>query len=77
MSQKLDMKTKRELAKIGMTAGLGIAVATAPFLKRSRTIKNLHTGAGLILTGFAIWHQSLYRPAGKKQKKKLPSPENG
>lgn len=49
MSAKIDREIKREFAKIGMTAPLGVAVLTAPLLKRNRRLKNLHTGAGLAL----------------------------
>lgn len=62
MPEKLDRETKKEIAKIGMTASLGITVLTAPFLKRNRLMKNLHTGAGVALVAFSLWHQFLYQP---------------
>ncbi len=71
----LDLETKKEIAKIAMTASLGVAVITAPFLKgnRSRTLKNIHTGAGALLAGAALWHHFLYQPEKrvKKQQKAL------
>ncbi len=67
MPEKIDLETKKEIAKIGMTATLGVTVITAPFLKGSKTAKNIHTGAGALLVGFALWHHFLYRPDTKKQ----------
>ncbi len=61
-AKKPDIELRKELAKIGMTASLGAAVFTTPFLKRNRTAKNIHTGAGLLLAGFALWHHMLYQP---------------
>ncbi|MBM9612840.1 hypothetical protein JWJ90_00910 [Desulfobulbus rhabdoformis] len=70
MSEKLDRETKKEIAKIGMTATLGITVITAPFLKRNRLMKNLHTGAGVALVAFSLWHQFLYQPEKRTTKVK-------
>ncbi len=65
--KQLDLETKKEVAKIAMTAALGVAVLTAPFLKRNKTAKNIHTGAGVLLAGFALWHHSLYQPERYKK----------
>nr|WP_319490415.1 hypothetical protein [uncultured Desulfobacter sp.] len=70
----MDREIKKEFAKIAMTASLGVAVITAPFLKRNRTMKNIHTGAGLLLTGTALWHHFLYQ-SEKKAPKTLPAPD--
>ncbi|MBM9538774.1 hypothetical protein [Desulfobulbus alkaliphilus] len=68
MPEKLDLETKKEIAKIGMTAALGITVVTAPFLKRNRLLKNLHTGAGVALAALGLWHHLLYQPETHKAK---------
>lgn len=64
--EKQSNKTEKELAKTAMTAAIGIAVLTAPFLRRNRPLKNLHTSAGILLAGFALWHHLLYQPKKKK-----------
>ncbi len=66
MPEKFDLETKKEVAKIGMTVALGVTVVTAPFLKRNRVLKNLHTGAGVVLAAFSLWHHLLYQPEKKK-----------
>ncbi|MFV0439642.1 MAG: hypothetical protein ACK5PS_19885 [Desulfopila sp.] len=66
MTEKLDLETKKELAKIAMTLTLGVTVVTAPFLKGNRTVKHIHTGAGMLLTGFALWHHLLYQSEKKR-----------
>ena len=68
MPEKMDLEVKKEIAKIGMTASLGVAVVTAPFLKGSRAMKNIHTGAGVLAVGFSLWHHLLYQPENKKLK---------
>jgi len=70
----MDREIKKEFAKIAMTASLGVTVVTTPFLKKNRTMKNIHTGAGLLLTGTALWHHFLYH-SEKKAPKTLPAPE--
>ncbi len=65
--KQLDLETKKEVAKIAMTAALGVAVLTAPFLKRNKTAKNIHTGAGVLLAGFSLWHHSLYQSERHKK----------
>ncbi|PHR27248.1 MAG: hypothetical protein COA36_09685 [Desulfotalea sp.] len=67
MLEKIDNETKKEVAKIAMTATLGATVITAPFLKGSKVMKNIHTGAGMLLVGFSLWHHFLYQ-ADKKKK---------
>ncbi len=64
--KKPDIELRKEVAKIGMIAALGAAVFTTPFLKRNRTAKNIHTGAGVLLAGFALWHHNLYQPEKKR-----------
>lgn len=67
--KKLDLEIRKEIAKIGMTAALGVAVFSAPFLKRNKTLKNVHTAAGLALTGLALWHHTLYQPPQRSPRK--------
>ncbi len=74
MPEKIDPEIKKEIAKITMTASLGVAVITAPFLKRNKIMKNIHTGAGLLLAGTALWHHFLYH-SEKKSHKALPAPD--
>ncbi len=65
----LDLDTKRELAKIGMTASMGITVATGFYMK-NRFMKHLHVAAGVALVGFSIWHHTLYKKPSKKKSKR-------
>ncbi|MCG8552488.1 MAG: hypothetical protein MI799_18955 [Desulfobacterales bacterium] len=64
----MDREIKKEVAKIAMTASLGVTVITAPFLKKNKTMKNIHTGAGVLLTGTALWHHFLYHSEKKTPK---------
>lgn len=75
MPEKMDKEAKKEFAKIGMTASLGLTATTAFFLK-NRTLKYVHTGAGLALVGFSLWHHLLYQ-ADKttSTRKSISSPE--
>lgn len=66
----IDLDTKKEIAKIGMTASMGITVATSFYMK-NRLMKNLHIGAGVALVGFSFWHHMLYQPENKVKKQKL------
>ncbi len=66
---KLDLDTKKELAKIGMTATMGITVVTSLYMK-NKTMKYLHVGAGVALVGFSYWHHTLYQGDKKKKKAK-------
>jgi len=65
----IDLETKKEIAKIGMTASMGVTVATSFYMK-NRFMKNLHIGAGVALVGFSFWHHMLYQPEKKKIKQK-------
>lgn len=65
----LDLDTKKEIAKIGMTATLGITVATSFYMK-NKFMKNLHVVAGAALVGFSYWHHTLYQPSKKENQKK-------
>lgn len=65
--REIDLDTKKEIAKIGMTASMGITVATS-FNMKNKVMKNLHVGAGVALVGFSLWHHLLYQPEKKKLK---------
>lgn len=67
-----DLETKKEVAKIGMTASMVAVVATS-FAMNSKTMKNIHIGAGAALVGFSLWHHFLYQPS-KTKKEPLASP---
>lgn len=71
----ISLDTKKEIAKIGMTATMGITVVTSFYMK-NKVMKNLHIGAGAALVGFSLWHHYLYQPEKKEAKiqkeKKLP-----
>lgn len=64
---QIDLDTKKEIAKIGMTASMGITVATSFYMK-NKFMKNLHIGAGVALVGFSFWHHMLYQPNDKSKK---------
>lgn len=69
MIEKIDRETKKEIAKIGMTATLGVTAVTA-FMLKNKKMKYIHTGAGLALVGFSVWHHFLYqadKPAPQKK----------
>ena len=53
-----SVESKREFAKLGMSASLLICVGSAFF--KSDFAKNLHIASGVALVGFSIWHHSLY-----------------
>ncbi len=63
-----DLDTKKEVAKIGMTASMAIVVGTS-FGMKSKVMKNLHIGAGVALVGFSLWHHMLYQPSKKSSSK--------
>lgn len=69
-----DLDTKKEVAKIGMTASMAIVVGTS-FGMKSKIMKNLHVGAGVALVGFSLWHHLLYQPAKKSSSKVVPKAE--
>lgn len=65
---QFDKELQREAAKIGMTATLGVTVATSFFMK-NKTVKNTHVVAGVAFCGFALWHTMLYdKPKKNKEK---------
>jgi LysM repeat protein len=64
LSIDFDLDTKKEIAKIGMTASLGIVTATSFYMKNN-LMKNLHIGSGVALIGFSFWHHMLYQPNKK------------
>jgi len=72
----LDLDTKKEVAKIGMAASLGVVTATSFYLKSS-LMKNLHLGSGVALIGFSFWHHMLYQSDKKERaSKKLKNIQN-
>ncbi|PID75300.1 MAG: hypothetical protein CSB23_04280 [Deltaproteobacteria bacterium] len=75
MLEKIDRDLQKEVAKIAMTASLATAVLSTPFLKGGKTMKNIHTGAGVLLVGFALWHHFLYQPDKKKTTAKTHTQE--
>lgn len=64
-----DLETKKEVAKIGMSASMAVVVGTS-FVMDSKAMRNLHIGAGVALVGFSLWHHLLYQPAKKEYSKK-------
>lgn len=75
MSAKINNETKKEIAKIAMTACLGTVVATASFARRNKKVKNVHTGAGVLLVGFSLWHHMLYQPEKKAARARVSQSE--
>ncbi|MGX3012111.1 hypothetical protein ACWIUD_11250 [Helicobacter sp. 23-1044] len=53
-----SVESKREFAKLGMSASLLLCVGSAFF--KSNFARNLHIASGVALVGFSIWHHSLY-----------------
>ncbi|MGX2981952.1 hypothetical protein [Helicobacter sp. 23-1045] len=53
-----SVESKREFAKLGMSASLLLCVGSAFF--KGNFAKNLHIASGVALVGFSIWHHSLY-----------------
>lgn len=53
-----SVESKREFAKLGMSASLLICVGSAFF--KGNFARNLHIASGVALVGFSIWHHSLY-----------------
>lgn len=56
---KFDKELQRETAKMGMTATLGVTVATSMFMK-NKAAKKAHVYAGVAFCGFTLWHTLLY-----------------
>ena len=69
-----DLDTKKEAAKIGMTASMAIVIGTS-FGMKSKVMKNLHIGAGVALVGFSLWHHMLYQPSKKSSAKAVQEPK--
>ena len=65
LNRSWDLETKKEVAKIGMSASLAVVVGTS-FAMKSKAMKTLHVGAGIALVGFSFWHHMLYQPPKKK-----------
>lgn len=53
-----SIESKREFAKLGMSASLLTCVGSAFF--KGNFARNLHIASGVALVGFSIWHHSLY-----------------
>lgn len=62
-AQKIKMK--RKIAKIGMTASLGLLTLTG-FSHVLPYTKKTHAIAGLAMLGFSLWHANLYKNPHKK-----------
>ena len=65
-----DKELQREAAKIGMTATLGVTVATSMFMK-NKAAKKAHIVAGVAFCGFTLWHTLLYDSKKKTIEKPL------
>ncbi len=70
-----DKELQREVAKVGMTATLGLTVATSLFMK-NKTAKKAHVIGGVAFCGFTLWHTMLYDPKSKKIVKKVENETN-
>ena len=53
-----SVESKKEFAKLGMSASLLVCVGSAFF--KGNVARNLHIASGVALVGFSIWHHSLY-----------------
>lgn len=53
-----SIESKREFAKLGMSASLLVCVGSAFF--KGNVARNLHIASGVALVGFSLWHYSLY-----------------
>jgi len=62
---EFDKELQREAAKMGMTATLGVTVATSLFMK-NKAAKKAHIVAGVAFCGFTLWHTMLYDKPKKK-----------
>jgi hypothetical protein len=60
------MGGEKSAAKVGMTLSMGALIVTG--LMRGRGARTLHIWSGVALVGFSLWHHSLYRPQGRKNK---------
>ncbi|MBG0774898.1 MAG: hypothetical protein H0S85_00495 [Desulfovibrionaceae bacterium] len=50
------------MAKVGLTAVLGVLTVTG--FVRSRGARRLHLAAGAALLGLSLWHHTLYQRSG-------------
>lgn len=57
--KKLDLTTKKELVKIGMSLSMGLVVLSG-FNTRSKFSRNLHIISGVALVGLSYYHTQLY-----------------
>ncbi|MDR2034523.1 MAG: hypothetical protein LBP89_07830 [Helicobacteraceae bacterium] len=57
---KIPLESKKEAAKVGMIASLGIVTATS-FIMRNRLAAKAHIGLDVALICFSIWHHFLYQ----------------
>jgi len=64
--RRKEIEEKKSIAKIGMTASLGVLVVTG--LTRGRGAKALHVWSGIALMGFSWWHHQLYQPKSRNKK---------
>ena len=71
---KFDKELQREAAKMGMTATLGVTVATSMFMK-NKAAKKAHVYAGVAFCGFTLWHTLLY-DSKKKASMKVNEEKN-
>ncbi len=53
-----SVESKKEFAKLGMSASLLVCVGSAFF--KGNVARNLHIASGVALVGFSLWHHSLY-----------------
>ncbi|MDR2100638.1 MAG: hypothetical protein LBP40_07435 [Campylobacteraceae bacterium] len=63
---KCNLKLKREIAKVGMSASLGILTLSA-FMLKNKSARKAHVAAGIALIGFSYWHHKLYQ-SNKKER---------
>lgn len=65
--KKLDLTTKKELAKVGMAVSMGVLVLSG-FNTRNKFSRNLHIISGAALVGLSYYHTKLYenkKPKGQ------------
>jgi preprotein translocase subunit SecG len=67
---EFDKELQRETAKIGMTATLGVTVATSLFMK-NKAAKKAHIIAGVAFCAFTLWHGILYDSKKKANVKEI------
>jgi hypothetical protein len=57
-NERSTLQRKRTLAKVGMSASMGVILWSA--LNRNRRLMRYHSLAGVALVGFTAWHMMLY-----------------